>query len=396
MFFLGLDLGSSFIKASIIEADSQQCIATASAPEQEMGMITVHPGWAEQDPDQWWKYIKLLIQKVISKSGIDGHLIAGIGISYQMHGLVIIDQAGQVLRPSIIWCDSRAVEIGDKAFTELGTNYCLNHLLNSPGNFTASKLRWVIENEPGIADKIFAFMLPGDFINYRLTGEINTTISSLSEGMFWDFKNNNVSGTLLEYYQIPSSWTPEILPTFSVQGGITSEIAKELGMTQGTPVSYRAGDQPNNAFSLNVNLPGEVATTAGTSGVVYAIQDNLKTDPLSRVNAFAHVNHVANMPRIGTLLCINGTGIANSWLKKLLSQSGAVSYDQMNQMVSEIPLGSEGLQFIPFGNGAERMLDNKIIGSHLHGLNFNMHGVGHMARSIQEGIVFAFKYGMDI
>ncbi|MEP7320703.1 MAG: FGGY family carbohydrate kinase [Saprospiraceae bacterium] len=396
MYFLGIDLGSSFIKASILDADNQQCIAQASVPDQEMKMIAHEADWAEQDPDQWWQDIKLLTKKIISKSGIDGHSIAGIGISYQMHGLVVIDKAGKVLRPSIIWCDSRAVQIGEHALQTLGSNYCLQHLLNSPGNFTASKLRWVIENEPEIAARIHAFMLPGDFINYRFTKEINTSISALSEGIFWDFKNNTVSGKLLENYQIPEAWIPEILPSFSIQGRVTKDIADELGLKTGTPVSYRAGDQPNNAFSLNVNQPGEIAATAGTSGVVYAVQDSLMTDPLSRVNAFAHINHDPASIRIGTLLCINGTGIANSWLKRLLSQSGLTSYDQMNELASQIPLGSDQLQFIPFGNGAERLLGNKIVGSHLHGLNFNIHSTGHVARAVQEGIVFAFKYGTDI
>lgn len=396
MYFLGLDLGSSFIKASLLDSETQMCVAQASVPDHEMGMMAIKPGWAEQNPDQWWEYIKILIRQVILKSNIDGQDIAAIGISYQMHGLVLIDHAGNVLRPSIIWCDSRAVSIGDQAFQTLGKAYCLTHLLNSPGNFTASKLRWVIEHEPEIASQIHAFMLPGDFVNYKLTGEINTTVSSLSEGMFWDFHEHALASKLFDYYQIQQAWAPKILPTFSLQGGVTKAIAQELGLKTGIPVSYRAGDQPNNAFSLNVNQPGEMATTAGTSGVVYAVQDSLQTDPLSRVNAFAHVNHQPQSIRIGTLLCINGTGIANSWFKKLLSQSGITTYEQMNKLASSVPLGADGLQFIPFGNGAERMLGNRSVESHFSGLNFNMHQSGHMVRAVQEGIVYAFKYGADI
>jgi xylulokinase len=396
MYFLGLDLGSSFIKASLLDRETQQCVAQATVPDHEMGMIAIKPGWAEQNPDQWWEYIKTLIRKIIIKSNINGHDIAAIGISYQMHGLVLIDQLGRVLRPSIIWCDSRAVAIGDQAFRSLGSDYCLTHLLNSPGNFTASKLRWVIENEPEVASQIHSFMLPGDFVNFRLTGEINTTVSALSEGMFWDFHEQTLAAKLFDYYEIPMNWAPKILPTFSIQGGVSPGVAQELGLKTGIPVSYRAGDQPNNAFSLNVNQPGEMATTAGTSGVVYAVQDTVQTDPLSRVNAFAHVNHQPSSVRIGTLLCINGTGIANSWFKKLLSQSGMTTYEQMNELVSSVPLGSEGLQFIPFGNGAERMLGNKSIEGHFTGLNFNIHHSGHMARAVQEGIVYAFKYGTDI
>ena len=395
MYFLGFDLGSSFIKAALVDAETQKTIGLATVPDHEMGMKALHPGWAEQDPNQWWSNIKLLTQKIISKSGIDGKEIKAIGISYQMHGLVLVDKDGTVLRPSIIWCDSRAVSIGDKAFETLGHDYCIDHLLNSPGNFTASKLRWVIENEPAITEKIQSFMLPGDFINFRLTGEINTSISSLSEGMFWDFKANAISQKLLDHYKISAAWTPQILPTFSRQGELKSDIAKELGLKAGTPVCYRAGDQPNNAFSLNVNKPGEIATTAGTSGVVYGIQDNLSTDIHSRVNAFAHVNHSHRLPHIGTLLCVNGTGIANSWIKKFASIAGEASYEQMNALAYNVN-SSEGLKFLPFGNGTERMLGNKLVQSHLSELDFNRHNAGHLIRAVQEGIVFALNYGTEI
>ncbi|MBK6814146.1 MAG: carbohydrate kinase [Saprospiraceae bacterium] len=396
MYFLGIDLGSSFIKASLIEADTQKRVGSASVPDQEMGMIARHSGWAEQEPTQWWLEIKTLIKKLIHQTGIDGSSIAAIGISYQMHGLVLLDKAGQTLRPSIIWCDSRAVSIGDKAFESIGSTFCLSHLLNSPGNFTASKLRWVIENEPDIAARIHAFMLPGDFINFKLTGEINTTISSLSEGMFWDFKNESLSKELFDLYHIPLSWTPTIRPTFSVQGTVMTEVAKELGLKPGTPVTYRAGDQPNNAFSLNVMKPGEIATTAGTSGVVYGIQEHLSTDPASRVNAFAHVNHSSEQPSIGVLLCVNGTGIANSWIKKLLNHNGDMSYEKLNDLASMAPMGSAGLTMFPFGNGAERMLKNKMVGAQLLNLDFNRHSLSHVSRAVQEGIVFALHYGTDI
>ncbi len=396
MFFLGLDLGSSFIKASILDASTQFTIGTASIPDQEMSMLAHQPGWAEQDPELWWSYIKKLIQKIIHETGIDAGAIAGIGISYQMHGLVLIDKNGKTLRPSIIWCDSRAVGIGDHAFESLGNDYCLTHLLNSPGNFTASKLRWVILNEPSTAEKIHKFLLPGDFINFKLTGEINTTISSLSEGMFWDFKHHALADDLFKIYQIPVSWTPAILPTFSIQGGVKTDVAHELGLKAGTPVCYRAGDQPNNAFSLNVLAPGEIAATAGTSGVIYGVQGHLGTDPLSRVNAFAHVNHAQASPHIGTLLCVNGTGIANSWVKKLLSLGGDVPYDQLNRLAEMAPLGAEQLRFYPFGNGAERMLGNNMVGGHLSNLNFNKHRAPHVARAVQEGIVFALNYGVAL
>jgi xylulokinase len=394
MYLLGFDVGSSSVKASLLEAGTGKCIASAYQPKQEMPIMAVKPGWAEQDPEDWWKYLKMALADVIRQSGIEPAAVKSIGISYQMHGLVIVDRDCNVLRPSIIWCDSRAVDIGKEAFRHLGTDKCLSSLLNSPGNFTASKLKWVQKHEPGIYSKAHKIMLPGDFIAFKMTGEIKTTLSGLSEGIFWDFNHNDLSGMLLEEYAIDRALIPDIVPTFAIQGEISTRAASELGLKAGTPVSYRAGDQPNNAFSLNVLNPGEIAATAGTSGVVYGVSDVVKYDPQSRVNTFAHVNHTARDTRLGILLCVNGTGILNSWLKK--NMAGAMDYMQMNELASRVPIGSEGLTILPFGNGAERMLDNKETGCSMHGLNFNVHDKAHVLRAAQEGIVFSFYYGIEI
>lgn len=394
MLFLGYDIGSSSVKASIWNADSGKCIHSAFYPKQEMKINAPQPGWAEQDPESWWENLKLATQEVLIGKNIDPQNIKGIGISYQMHGLVVVDKQGKVLRPSIIWCDSRAVEIGSKAFKELGEANCLPCMLNSPGNFTASKLKWVKDNEPALFEKIDKIMLPGDYIAFRLTGNINTTTSGLSEGILWDFKNNSISDPVMGIYGFPYHIIPPIVPTFGIQGQLSAQAAKALGLAVGTPIAYRAGDQPNNALSLNVLNPGEVAATAGTSGVVYGVSEEIKYDPLSRVNTFAHVNHTPEHPRLGVLLCINGTGILYSWLKKNFASS--FSYEELNNMASAIPEGSEGLQTYPFGNGAERVLQNKNPGCSLDNIDFNRHSIGHIIRSAQEGIVFSFKYGMEV
>ena len=394
MYLLGFDVGSSSVKASLLEAASGKCIASAYQPKQEMPIIAVKPGWAEQDPENWWKYLKMALSEVLNQSGIDTAAIKSIGISYQMHGLVIVDHNNKVLRPSIIWCDSRAVEIGNAAFAHMGSEKCLSSHLNSPGNFTASKLKWVQQNEPETYNKVYKFMLPGDFIAAKMTGDIRTTISGLSEGIFWDFKRNKLSELILGEYGIDNALIPDITPTFDIQGVISTQAAGELGLKAGTPVAYRAGDQPNNAFSLNVLNPGEIAATAGTSGVVYGVSDVVKYDPLSRVNTFAHVNHTTNANRLGILLCVNGTGILNSWLKK--NVAGLLDYRQMDAMASQVPIGSEGLAILPFGNGAERMLGNKDSGCMITGLNFNVHNNTHVFRAAQEGIVFSFTYGIEI
>lgn len=395
MYLLGYDIGSSSVKASIINADSGQTIASAFHPKQEMEIVAASPGWAEQDPDLWWGNLKLATRDILAASRIKAGEIAAIGISYQMHGLVLIDSKQKVLRPSIIWCDSRAVPVGEKAFRDIGEVICLKHLLNSPGNFTASKLRWVQENEPGIYEKIYKFMLPGDYIAMRMTGEVNTTVSGLSEGVFWDFSSHEPAGFLLDHYGIDHGLLPAIVPTFSEQGRLNRIAAEELNLAEGIPVTYRAGDQPNNAFSLNVLNPGEIAATAGTSGVVYGVSGEIKYDPESRVNTFAHVNHEKHDPRLGVLLCINGTGILYSWLKKNLAVSG-MPYDEMNRLAGEVPVGSKGLSILPFGNGAERMLGNRDTGCHIAGLNFNIHTSADVLRAAQEGVVNAFHYGMEI
>jgi len=393
MYFIGYDLGSSSLKAALLDGKTGKTITSAQYPDQEMSMLAHQAGWAEQDPEMWWNACKQATERLLKKAKIDTQKIKGIGISYQMHGLVVLDKSGNVLRPSIIWCDSRAVPIGNQAFEELGGDQCLSHLLNSPGNFTASKLKWVKEHEPELFAKIDKFMLPGDYLNYKLSGDKNTTISGLSEGMFWDFKNGQVADFLMDHYGFGNDLVPDIVPTFSIQSSLSATAAKEIGLPKGIKICYRAGDQPNNALSLNVLNAGEVAATAGTSGVVYGVSDQVKYDPQSRVNTFAHVNHTTELDRLGILLCINGTGISNAWLKRTL---GKYDYPEMNELAAKVPVGSDGLLMLPFGNGAERMLCNTDPGAQLVNLNFNIHHEGHLCRAVQEGIVFSFQYGLEI
>ncbi|ADY53879.1 Carbohydrate kinase, FGGY [Pseudopedobacter saltans DSM 12145] len=394
MLFLGIDLGTSSIKVSVVEANSQKTLCSVHYPETEEEIISTQVGWAEQSPEKWWQNTVLAIQKAHATKKYNPADIAAIGIAYQMHGLVVVDKQHTPLRNSIIWCDSRAVEIGNEAFKSIGQSYSLKHHLNSPGNFTASKLAWVKEHEPEVYEKIYKIMLPGDFIATKLTGEISSSISSLSEGVFWDFKNNRLSESILTYFEFEKSLLPEVKPVFSEHGKINSEIAKELGLSGDVKVTYKAGDQPNNALSLNVLEPGEVASTAGTSGVIYGVSDQLVYDNESRINTFAHVNYLQDKIRTGVLLCINGTGILYSWAKKLLTKE--LSYPEMNKMAQSISTGSNGLRVLPFGNGAERMLNNKLVGAHIENIDLNQHGTAHILKAMQEGIAFSFRYGLDI
>ena len=394
-YLLGFDVGSSSVKASLVDAETGVCAASAFYPESEAPIMAVKAGWAEQDPQMWWENAKLSLKKLMADTNATGEDVVAIGISYQMHGLVCVDKNLQVLRPSIIWCDSRAVPYGEKAFEQIGAEKCLSHLLNSPGNFTASKLAWVKENEPELFDRIDKIMLPGDYLAMRLSGVANTTISGLSEGMLWDFKEKCPAKFLIDYFGFSESMIADIVPTFSVQSVVSAEAAAELGLKEGTPISYRGGDQPNNALSLNVLNPGEIAATAGTSGVVYGVLGEANYDPKSRVNTFAHVNYTTELDRLGVLLCINGTGILNAWVRRNVAPEG-ISYADMNVMMENVAIGSDGVTIIPFGNGAERVLENRETGCSIHGVNFNKHSKAHLMRAAQEGIVFSFCYGMEI
>ena len=394
MLLLGIDVGTSSIKVSVIDAATQNIIASAQHPEGEREIISLQTGWAEQSPNQWWSDVQAAVKKVNATKKFNPKDIGAIGIAYQMHGLVLIDKNGNLLRNSIIWCDSRAVPYGDAAFEKIGKEKCLQHLLNSPGNFTAAKLAWVKENEPEIFEKIDKIMLPGDFIAFKFTNNITTSASALSEGIFWDFKNNGISKDVLNYFGYDEKIFPNVQNVFSNHGTLTKIVADELNLKEGIPVTYKAGDQPNNALTLNVLNGGEFAATAGTSGVIYGVDDKLVYDKESRVNSFAHVNYTNQKTKIGVLLCINGTGIMNRYIRNLAGAN--LSYNEINTQASAINAGSDGLYVLPFGNGAERIFNNKIIGAHFLNIDLNKHTNAHFFKAAQEGIAFAFKYGFDI
>ena len=395
MYYLGYDIGSSSVKASLYDVAKGGIVATVQYPEIEMDIISRHAGWAEQHPEVWWEHVCQATKLLLSKTGVDPKGIDGIGIAYQMHGLVLVDEHLNVLRPSIIWCDSRAVEIGQLASEVLGAEKCLDHLLNSPGNFTASKLKWVKDNEPDIYERIKYMLFPGDYIAMKLSGEVNTTIPGLSEGILWDYKENGLAHFLLDYYDLSPELIPPVVSTFYSKSRITHKASLSTGLSAGTPICYRAGDQPNNAMALGVLKPNEVAATGGTSGVVYGVVDQLLSDPQSRINSFAHVNHRHADPRIGLLLCINGAGIQYAWLKKHVAPRG-ITYNDMEQVMSTIPVGSDGLRVVPFGNGAERILSNVNTGAQVNNLQFNRHGKAHFYRAAIEGIAFSFAYGFQV
>lgn len=395
MYLLGYDIGSSSIKVALVHAESQEVVKIVQHPEQEMEMIARQSGWAEQQPEIWWQYLSIATKKLLKETGVSANKIKGIGIAYQMHGLVLIDKDQRVLRPAIIWCDSRAVEIGHQAYNKIGDTYCQNNLLNALGNFTASKLKWVKDNEPDIYEKIHKILLPGDYIAMKLTGQAMTTISGLTEGVFWDFKEKAISKEVLDFFQFDEDIIADLTPTFSLQGKVTKIAAEITGLKSGTPITYRAGDQPNNALALNVLAPGEVAATSGTSGVAYGIVDHPIFDKNNRINTFAHVNYEEQYNRLGALLCLNGAGIAYSWVKHQIARKEH-TYEVMDRMISTVPIGADGLCVLPFGNGAERIFDNKNLNAHFLNLQFNRHHRGHMYRSAIEGVAFSFVYGINL
>jgi xylulokinase len=392
-YYIGFDLGSSSVKVALVDASTGENILSLHEPKHEMSILSEQSDWAEQDPNNWWEFVCKGTKRVLQESKIDPSNIEAVGISYQMHGLVVVDANGEPLRNSIIWCDSRAVDIGKQAFKDLTKERCVSSLLNSPANFTASKLKWVKDNEPELYKKIHKFMLPGDFIALKLTGTISTTNNGLSEGIFWDYESDSVASWLLDYFEFSHDLVPDIVENFTPQGYISKQASEKTGLPEGIPITYRAGDQPNNALSLNVFNSGEVAATGGTSGVIYAVTDSKNSNESSRINHFAHVNYSAKKPTIGKLLCVNGAGIMYRWLR---NQSSAESYETMNRKASKIAIGSEGLVILPFGNGTERMLDNNNIGTQFCNINLNQHSKAHLYRAALEGIAFSFVYGMEI
>jgi xylulokinase len=394
MLLLGIDVGTSSIKLSVVNAETQQAVVSVQYPETETGISSLRPGWAEQSPEMWWLHVQEAVLKANATQKYNPKDIGAIGIGYQMHGLVLVDKEQKVLRDSIIWCDSRAVETGNNAFQKIGEEKCLSHLLNSPGNFTASKLAWVKNHEPRIYEKVHKILLPGDFIAMKFTGAETTTVSALSEGIFWDFQTNSLSEDVFNHYGFSKSVIPEIRKVFEPHGFLKEQVAATLSLKTGIPVSYKAGDQLNNALSLNVLQPGEIAATAGTSGVIYSVSDQLAYDKASRVNSFAHVNHTKEQIRLGILLCINGTGILNNWIRNITGNH--LGYAQMNDAARQIEAGSDGLLVLPFGNGAERMLENATIQAHFHNIDLNKHTTAHIYRAGQEGIAYSFRYGLDI
>lgn len=393
MYYIGLDIGSSSVKVALVKASSGTCVLSLNEPTEEMEIQAIQHDWAEQNPERWWQHTCAAIKRILKETKISASEIISIGIAYQMHGLVIVDKDGQIIRNSIIWCDSRSVAIGNKAFSDLGKKKCSNLFFNSPGNFTASKLKWVQENEPKKYDQIHKYMLPGDYIAYKLSGVINTTKNGLAEGILWNYKHARVADEILDYYSISKNLTPDIVENFSIQGSVNKAASIETGLMEGTPITYRAGDQPNNALTLGVLKAGEVAVTGGTSGVIYALTEQNEFEEIERVNQFAHVNYTASNPYVGRLLNINGAGIQYRWL---LKHTNAASYDDMNEAARKIPIGCDGVICLPFGNGAERMFHNRVIGSQFLNLNLNRHNNGHLYRASLEGIAFAFVYGMEL
>ncbi len=394
-YLLGFDIGSSSIKAALVNAETREILTIVSAPPAEMPIASPQGGFAEQDPDMWWQYVCECCQKLIAQHPDARDNIQSIGLAYQMHGLVVIDKDGKLLRPSIIWCDSRAVTTGEEILDGLDKDQFLHSHYNYPGNFTFSKLRWIQQNQPDLFEKIDKIMLPGDYIAYKMTGLARTSITGLSEGIMWNFEKNEADRELFEKCGIDPDVVPEYQHTFSTQGIVTRHAAVELGIKPGSPVSYRSGDQPNNAWSLHVNEPGIMAGTGGTSGVLYGISEKPVIDRSQRTNSFAHVNYIPEKPRIGTLLCINGAGIMYSWIRRNITGQ-EISYADLEKRAATIAPGAEGLSILPFGNGAERMLQNKPVGAHIMGLDLNRHHQDHIIRAGLEGIGFAFYYGYEI
>lgn len=381
MAFLGIDVGTSSVKVSIVGEDGV-ILASATAPaSSERAINSPNPNWAEQNPEDWWEDA----QQAILNLPLEARLqVEAIGIAYQMHGLVLVDSQFQPVRPSIIWCDGRNIQESQILAESLGLDALENRLLNKPGTLTLAKLAWVAEHEPETLAKAHTFGLPGDFIAYKLTGEWSTTKSGYSEMVGWDF---GASIPFEEGFR-KAGWKlplPEARPNLEEGAPIQKVIAEKLGLPPSARVTYRAGDQPNNAFGLGVLQQGETAISAGTSGVLYGIGDS-SPGLHEGINRFLHVNS-----QIGVLMCLNGVGSALAFARRTWFQNQ--SYEALSELASQA--NPENCPyFFPFGNGAERILSERAFSGFTE-LDFNRHNLPELARSVFEGIAFAYRLGSE-
>ncbi|HOD80027.1 MAG TPA: xylulokinase [Phycisphaerae bacterium] len=352
-YYLGIDIGTSGTKALVMDARAK-VLATATG---EHAISAPRPGWSEQDPANWWQATVRAVRQAIAKAGVDGRQVAGIGLSGQMHGLVILDRGGKVLRPSIIWNDQRTAREAAEIEAAVGGKKKLIALVGNVAqtSFTLTKLLWVRRNEPKIYDKIAHMLLPKDYIRLRLTGEFVGDVSDMSGTLILDQKKRNWSKKIISTFQLDQRILPPVVESHEITGRLTADVAEQLGLSAGTPVVGGGGDQPAGAVGNGVVVEGLTSATMGTSGVVYVHSSGYRTDPQSRVGTFCS----CVQDEYCLFGCILSAGGSFQWFRNTLGQAEVKQakkqrcdpYELLTAQAAAAPAGCEGVFWLPYLTG---------------------------------------------
>lgn len=380
-YFLGIDTSTTSSKALLIDEEGK-VVGAASSPHT---LQTPKPLWAEQDPGEWWEAVAASIKQVLTESGVGAERVVAVGLTGQMHGLVLLAEAGEVLRPAILWndqrtqaeCDEIHARIGRERFIQITGNVALT-------GFTAPKILWVQKNEPQVYAKARHVLLPKDYIRFKLTGEDAMDKADGAGTVLFDLKSRAWSAEVLEKLGIDRAWMPRTFEGPEFTGRVTSEAAAATGLKEGTPVAAGGGDQAAQAVGVGAVEPGVVALTVGTSGVVFATTASALIEPEGRLHAFCHA--VPGMWHfMGVMLSAAGS---LQWYRDTLTPT--MSFDDLLKEAESVPAGSEGLQFLPYLSGERTPHPDPLARGAFIGLTLR-HGRGHMTRAVLEGVSFGLK-----
>jgi xylulokinase len=385
-YFLGIDVSTTGSKALLIDA-AGAVVATASAPHT---LQTPRPLWSEQNPEEWWTASCAAIRKVLSEAGAGGDSVAAVGLTGQMHGLVLLDADGKVLRPAILWNDQRTGAQCDEIRTRLGKG----RLIQITGNdaltgFTAPKILWVQENEPAVYAKARHILLPKDYLRYRLTGGYAMDKADGSGTILFDLKKRNWSPELLSALDIPAQWLPPTYEGPEFTGVVSPLAAAETGLKVGTPVAAGGGDQAAQAVGVGAVEPGIIALTLGTSGVVFATTPTALIEPEGRLHAFCHAVP-GRWHFMGVMLSAAGS---LQWYRDTVAPE--MDFDSLLKEAEAVSAGSEGLQFLPYLSGERTPHPDPLARGAWIGLTLR-HTRGHLTRAVLEGVAYGLKDGFGL
>ncbi|URZ18007.1 xylulokinase [Clostridium felsineum] len=388
MNFLGIDLGTSSVKLVVMNEEGE---ITTSVSE-EYGISYPKPGFAEQNPDDWWKGTKIGINKLINEKGINLLDIAGISFSGQMHGLVALDENGKVLIPAILWCDQRTGKQCDYLNKEFGQDKLSKYTGNMAlTGFTLPKVLWVKENKPEIYKKIAHIMLPKDYISYKLTGKFASDVSDASGTLMFDVENRKWSEDIMKLLNIKEEVLPKVYESYEVIGNVSEEASRETGLSIKTKVIAGAGDQAAGAVGTGTVNSGVLSVALGTSGVVFASSEKFYVDKDNRLHSFCHAN--GKWHQMGVILAAASS--LKWWVDNINEDGTQDSFEKLLLEAEKSPAGSRGVFFLPYLMGERTPYNDPYAKGSFIGLNMT-HKKGDMTRAILEGVAFALRDSLEI